>query len=367
MKIVVTGTRGFPNIQGGIETHCEGLYPRIAAIKGMEVTVTRRRRYLAATSESSWQGVRFKDISVPAINGVESAIHTFLSVFYAWSIKADVLHIHGVGPAIAVPLAKILGLKVVVTHQGPDYERAKWGPFAKFVIRTGERFAALYANDIIAVSSVIVQLLEKKYKRTKNVHLIYNGVNIPVPVTTTDYLDTLGIAPLKYILAVGRLVEEKNLDQLLDAFAASFAGLHLVIAGDSDIETAYSRRLKARAKTMNNVTLTGMIKGNKLAELYSHAALLVLPSSHEGLPLTLLEAMSYKRRVVVSDIPANLAVKLDADSYFKLNDPNDMKNKIQARLEKGPAEQTYDLSAYNWDAIAEKTARIYTDLFTRSK
>jgi glycosyltransferase involved in cell wall biosynthesis len=367
MKIVVTGTRGFPNIQGGIETHCEELYPRIAAFDGMEVIVTRRRRYLTATSDSSWRGVRFKDMGVPAINGVESAIHTLLSVFYARYVGADVLHIHGIGPAIVVPLARILGLKVVVTHQGPDYERAKWGPFAKFVIRTGERFAALYANEIIAVSSVIVQLLEKKDKRTKNVHLIYNGVNIPVPVASTDYLDRLGVAPLKYVLAVGRFVEEKNLDKLLDVFATSFAGFHLVIAGDSDIETSYSRKLKARAKTMANVTLTGMIKGNKLAELYSHAALLVLPSSHEGLPLTLLEAMSYKRRIVVSDIPANLAVKLDAGSYFKLNDLNDMKEKIQARLDTGPVEQTYDLSPYNWDTIAEKTARIYTDLLSRGK
>lgn len=360
MRIIVSGTRGFPNIQGGIETYCEELYPRIAR-KGLDVTVVRRSAYVIDKSSLSCKGVSFKDINVPKIDGVESAVHTLLSVFYAKRQKADVLHIHAIGPAIVLPIAKMLGLKVVVTHQGPDYDRKKWGWFARFVIRTGELFAARYADDVIAVSPVIVDILKNKYGRTHRVHLIYNGVNLPCPVTTTDYLKQLGLLPQRYVLAVGRFVEEKNFDHLIDAFRKVVApgdGYRLVIAGDSDIETSYSRELKAKAKAQG-VVLTGMIKGRKLAEIYSHAAVFVLPSSHEGLPITLLEAMSYGRKVVVSDIPANLAVGLDDTSYFHLDDWDGLAERITAQLNKENPSQTYDLSMYDWDAIAEEIILIY--------
>ncbi|MDR1258864.1 MAG: glycosyltransferase family 4 protein [Tannerellaceae bacterium] len=362
MKIVVTGTRGFPDIQGGIETHCEELYPRVALYEGMDVTVVRRSRYVTDRSSLSYRKVKFKDINAPKIVGVESAIHSLLSVFYARRVKADVLHIHGVGPSIVIPVARLMGLKVVVTHHGPDYERKKWGAFARIIIKAGECFAAHFADEIIAISPIIVHILKSRYNRTSHVHLIHNGVNLPGLVTYTDYLESLNLAPLQYVLAVGRFVKEKNFDRLIDVFAASGSALRLVIAGDSDIETAYSRELKAKAKA-KNVVLTGMVKGRKLAELYSHAALFVLPSSHEGLPITLLEAMSYKRKALVSDIPANLAMKLEADSYFRLNDWNDFRDKMLLQLKKKNPEQSYDLSPYNWDTIASETIRVY-DLIT---
>ncbi|MDR1913076.1 MAG: glycosyltransferase [Clostridiales bacterium] len=360
MKIVVCGTRGFPNIQGGIETHCEELYPRIAAA-GEDVTVVRRRGYVTDKSSLTYKGVKFKDIHVPKINGVESAIHTLLSVFYAKKAHAEVLHIHGVGPSIVVPIAKLLGLKVVVTHHGPDYERKKWGPFARFVLRTGEFLAARMADEIIAISPVICGILKNRYKRTKHVRLIYNGVNLPVQAATAaTYPESLGLERGKYVLAVGRFVKEKNFDRLIDAFLSSeeAASMRLAIAGDSDIETSYSRDLKAKAKA-KGVVLTGMIKGRDLAELYANAALFVLPSSHEGLPITLLEAMSYKRKVLVSNIPANLAVGLEADSYFKSDDWEELSRKMSAQLKKENREQTYDLSVYDWSRISTDTLEVY--------
>jgi radical SAM protein with 4Fe4S-binding SPASM domain len=363
MKITVCGTRGFPHVQGGIETHCEELYPRIA-LHGQDVTVVRRSGYVN-DGLSSYKRVKLKDIHVPGISGVESALHTLISVFYARIVKTDILHIHGIGPAIAVPLAKLMGLKVAVTHHGPDYEREKWGRFARFVLRAGEYFAARWADEIIVISSNIAGILEKKYGRTQHVRLIYNGVNLPGPESFagTGYLEQLGLTPGKYVLAVGRFVKEKNFGNLIDAFGqlSNAEGYRLVIAGDSDIETAYSRSLKAKAGE-NGVILTGMIKGKELGELYAHAALFVLPSSHEGLPITLLEAMSYRRKVVVSHIPANRAVGLGADSYFRLNDPHDLTEKIAAQLKKEHTEQTYDLSRYNWDTIASDTVRVYEHL-----
>jgi radical SAM protein with 4Fe4S-binding SPASM domain len=363
MKITVCGTRGFPGIQGGIETHCEELYPRLAASGKLDITVCRRTGYVSDPSVTTYGRIRFKDIRVPKISGVESALHSLICVFYARLNGSDILHIHGIGPAIVVPLAKLLGLHVVVTHHGPDYVREKWGSFAKLVLRMGEYLAARLADEIIVISSHIANILESKYHRTQHVRLIYNGVNLPatdMPADDCPYLDTLGLAPGQYVLAVGRFVPEKNFGCLIDAYLQlkEASSCRLVIAGDSDIETAYSRSLKVKART-HDVVLTGMIKGKELAELYAHAALFVLPSSHEGLPITLLEAMSYRRRVVVSNIPANLAVNLPVDSYFQWDNPSDLTEKLSAQLKKKNAYQSYDLSLYDWEVIASDTARVY--------
>lgn len=361
-RIVVTGLRGFPNIQGGVETHCEELCPRLARL-GCDITVVRRKGFVQEDPvRTAYEGVKFKDLRSPKITGLEAALHTLSSVWYAKKSKADIVHIHAIGPAITVPFAKLLGLKVVVTHHGPDYDREKWGFFARAIIKMGEYFTAKMADQIIAISTVITGILEKKYKRVKNVNLIYNGVTTYPPSSSTDYLDKLELQPGKYILAVGRFVEEKRFDKLIEAYIkANRMDYKLVLAGDSDYETSYSYYLKHFAME-NQVILTGIVKGDKLNQLYHNAALFVLPSSHEGLPITLLEAMSAHRKVLASDIPANLAVGLPADSYFKLNDQSDFIQRIKERLDDPQQTVTYDLSPYNWDHIAEEVLEVYHKL-----
>lgn len=359
MKIVVVGLRGFPNIQGGIETHCEELYPRIAQL-GHEIIVVRRKNFVKENLPyQQYKGVTFKDISSPSISGFEAAIHTALGILYAKKIHADIIHVHAIGPSIMIPLAKLFGIKIVMTHHGPDYNRERWGLFAKIILKTGEYFAARQADDIIAISTVITDILEKKYKRTKNVHLIYNGVTIHPRTDSTSYISSLNLQSGKYILAVGRFVQEKRFDKLIDAYLAlNNTKYKLVIAGDADNETDYSKTLKEYA-IKNNIILTGMIKGSKLQELYSNARLFVLPSSHEGLPITLLEAMSYNIDVLISNIPSNIAVNLPANKYFSIYDPEDLKEKINNILSAPQTETHYNLEEYNWDYIAKQTFSIY--------
>jgi len=367
MKIFVTGLRGFPNIQGGVETHCEELFPRLAAL-GCNITVLRRKPYVKENPPlSSYKGVKFKDLSCPSNKRTEALVHTFKSVWYAWRHNADIVHIHAIGPSVAVSLARLLKIKTVVTHHGPDYNRKKWGWFARLMIRLGERFAAMWADKIIVISTVIGDYMKQKYGRN-DTRLIFNGVNIPNKENSTDYIRSLGLESGKYVLSVGRFVEEKNFDMLIKAFASleGINGIKLVLAGDADHPSVYSEALKNMA-VENNVVLTGMIKGQPLRELYSHAALFVLPSSHEGLPLTLLEAMSYDNDLLISDIPANNAIDLPADCYFHLsNDATDtatlagaLKNKLL-----NPVPHEYDLSAYNWDNIAAQTVAIYQELLS---
>ena len=222
---------------------------------------------------------------------------------------------------------------------------------------------------MIVISTVIQDILEKKYGRT-NVHLIYNGVTRPPRITSTDQIRAWGLTPKRYILAVGRFVEEKNFDKLVKAFSQASlpTDFRLVIAGDADHESPYSKSLKAQA-AKHGVVLTGMIKGQPLQELYAHAGLFILPSSHEGLPITLLEAMSHQIPVLVSDIPANRAVGLPADCYFHYDEAGCVAALTQALGEKvnhGVA-HTYDLTRYDWDHIAQQTYAVYLQTVQRKK
>lgn len=382
MKIVVAGTRGIPGIQGGVETHCEELYPRIASL-GHTVTVIRRSCYLtdvqkqpeqADTSGKKWQmykGVRLLDVFAPRRKSIEAIVHTFLAVLAARRLRPDVLHIHAIGPSLMVPLARLLGMKVVTTNHGPDYDRGKWGRLAKKVLRTGEKWGAKRSNRVIVISKVISDILASNYGRT-DTHLIYNGVPEARKSANTDYLDSLGLQQGGFVLALGRFVPEKNFHLLVKAWEQSglaAKGYKLVIAGDADHEDEFSRTLK-RDAAQAGVVLTGFIKGERLCQLLTHARLFVLPSSHEGLPISLLEAMSYSLDVLVSDIPANKIAQLSADDFFHLDMSEGSEQGNIDRLSAGLVRKmsagnicrTYDLSPYNWDHIAQQTLQVYASL-----
>ena len=361
MKIFVTGTRGIPDIPGGVEKHCQELYPRIVA-NGHEVVVATRRPYVKNPQEF-WRGVNLKHIFAPHQKSLEAIVHTFFAVLYARFSGSDILHIHAVGPGLMVPFARLLGLKVVWTNHGPDYDRGKWGRLAKLMLRFGEWCGGKFANERIVISSIIADIVQKRSGRLSA--LIYNGVTAPDKSLNTGYLKTLELEPGKYLLAVARFVREKGLHDLLEAFKEYKGAYKLVIAGDADHETQYSRNLKELARRDGRVVLTGYITGEKLNQVFTHAGLFVLPSYHEGLPIALLEAMSYDLPVLVSDIPANKEVELSEERFFRCGDQSDLMRRIDVLLERGLTDQ--ELSGYrrqlqekyNWDTIAEETVAVY--------
>lgn len=358
MKVVVIGTRGIPNIMGGVETHCEELYPRLVDM-GCDVTVVRRKCYITPDIElSEYKGVKLHDIYTPRRKSFEAITHTFLALLYAKRAKADIVHIHAIGPALLVPFARLLGLKVIMTHHGPDYDRQKWGRLAKFILRTGEAWGVRYANQVIVISKVIADICSNKHNR-HDTHLIYNGVNKPDIATTTQYITSLGLQPRKYILATGRFVKEKGFDKLIDAYTRlNNKEYKLVIAGDADHPDEYSNSLKQKAHE-NDVVLTGFIRGEKLNEILSHAALYVLPSSHEGLPIALLEALSYNLDVTVSDIPANKLSCLAESDFHRTGDIDSLAHTLKEKLAQRQTPRQYDLSPYNWDNIARQIKALY--------
>lgn len=360
MKVFVLGTRGIPDIMGGVETHCQALYPRLVEL-GYDVTVIRRTPYINADNKKKlYKGVQLVDLFAPKTKSLEAMVHSVLGVLYARFKSPDVLHIHAIGPSLVTPLARLLGLKVVVTHHGPDYNRQKWGKAAKTLLKLGERWGVQFANQLIVISNEIKQLLAKLYGRT-DVVLIHNGVVMPNKSTETSYITTLGLEPQKYLIGVGRFVEEKGFHDLCKAWeAAKLINYQLVLAGDADHETAYSKQLKQHCKELG-IVLTGFIKGEELNQLYSHAKLFVMPSYHEGLPIALLEAMSYNLDVLVSNIPANLEVQLDNDDYFNIGDIEDL-SKALILKSKSNSKRNFEeqiLKKYNWDTIAEQTLQVY--------
>lgn len=366
LRVMMLGLRGFPDVQGGIEKHAENLCPLLVSL-GCEVEVIVRSPYQPVEAGAVWNGVKFRRIWAPHSKGLETFVHTFLGVLYAACRRPDILHIQAIGPALMTPLASLLGLRVVVTHHGPDYDRQKWGLVARLVLQLGERFGMRFSDRRIVISNVIRQLVHEKHGT--HCALIPNGVVLPEMPGTTAALDELGVEPGRYVLMVGRLVQEKRQLDLIAAFAkAAVPGWKLVLVGSSDHPDAYTMQVQDAAEQTPGVVMAGFRKGRELQEFYAHAGLFVLPSSHEGLPIALLEALSYGLPVAVSDIPANLEVGLTAECYFPVGDVDALAGRIvrQSRQAVDAVERTAlreDVGRkYDWRRIAEQTLDVYRSM-----
>lgn len=362
IKIAVLGTRGFPNVQGGVEIHCENLYPRLTE-KGCEVIIFTRKPYVDLTLYN-YKGVKLIPLSCPKNKFLETFFHTLYGIFSAKKISPNILHIHAIGPSLFVPLARLFGLKVVMTNHGPDYERKKWGRLAKIVLRLGENLGSRWANKIICISETIAENVRRRYKQEAAV--IPNGVIIPKILQSDDTLKKYSLEKGKYILSVGRFVPEKGFHDLIDAFnELRLNGWKLVIVGRTDHEDRYSRNLKKKAGKNTNIILTGFLIGKALQELYSHSGLFVLPSYYEGLPIVLLEAMSYGLPCIASDIPANRNVEISEDRFFKAGDIGSLISKIREFIDKPLSDEerrrqlTLIAERHNWDKIADATLKVY--------
>jgi len=361
MKIIVIGTRGIPDYLGGVETHCQELYPRLAKL-GCDVTVVRRSAYKNAEDHAQeYRGVKLVDVFSPRKKSLEAIIHTAFALIYARTKSPDLVHIHAVGPSLLTPFARLLGLKVVSTNHGPDYDRQKWGMLAKQMLRMGESLGAMFSNRVIAISPVIQEILQKKYNRDSE--LVFNGITHKKPVEDSSYLASLGIKRNSYVVAVGRFVEEKGFHDLIRAFSRlQQGGIKLVLVGDSDHEDDYSRALKKSAEEAG-VVLTGFISGDRLVEVFCNARLFVMPSYHEGLPIALLEAMSFSLPVLVSDIPANKAVCLPVADYFPVGDVDSLENALSTKLvQRDEPDYSVYMDRYDWDLVAEQTYEVYREV-----
>jgi glycosyltransferase involved in cell wall biosynthesis len=362
---MVLGLRGIIDVQGGIETHARRLYPLLARI-GCDVEIVQRSPYYPpARRRREWRRLRLTHIWSPRTRIAETAVHTLLGVLYAAVKRPDVLHLHAVGPALLAPLARLFGLRVVVTHHGADYEREKWGPLAKAVLRVGERLGVGFANRPIVVSPVLKDAVEARYG--VGATQIQNGAPLATPRRTRHTLRRFDLRPGRYVLCVARLDRGKRQHDLIAAFkAARPPGWMLAIVGEIDEADRYHQELLAQAAGDAAIVFTGYQSGPPLHELYSHAGLFVLPSAGEGHPIALLEAAVYEVPILASAIPANLALPLPRDRYFPVGDTQALTDKLRVMTQRTGAARAERRSvhaavraSYSWREAAEATRSVY--------
>lgn len=351
MKIAVVGTRGFPNVQGGVETHCMELYPRLAALS-YDITVMCRKPYTGKDAPDTYKNVTLKHLPSPTGKRTEAIVHTLRGIIKARRSGADAVHIHACGPALLTPLVKLLGMKAIVTLHGEDYRRAKWGPIARLMLKAGQWCAARFSDRLIVLTPADKERISAAHP-SANITVIPNGIPTFTSTNTTRE---------KIVLAVGRLTPEKGFHNLIEAWGRWHPeDYRLIIAGAADHPDDYSESLKALAQK-NGIEMSGRLTHEQLADLYSRSALFIMPSLLEGMPIALLEAMAAGMDVAVSDIPSCRLPQLSPGDFFAPGSSEAIIHTLRRKLFLPPASRTYDLSDYDWDKIAASTAKIYSTL-----
>ena len=367
LKVAVLGLRGIPDVQGGIEKHCEELYPRLIKYN-FDITLFARKGYVN-NNNYEYKGVKVIPLWAPRRKNIETICHTALGILWLSRYRKDFdfLHIHAIGPSLFAKVARKLGFCLVITNHGPEYKRKKWGWMAKSILKIGERLGARHAHKIIAVSKNIKKNLFEQYNLVAE--YIPNGVNIKKSERSVSNLSKFNLKPKRYFLAVGRIVPEKGFHDLLKAFKRLDTDWKLVIVGSADHKDRYSDKLIRESSKINGAVMTGFQKGEALNELYSNAGLFILPSYHEGLPIVALEAMSYNLAMLTSNLPANAEVALPEEMFPVGN--VEILSKMMNKHIKNPSSLTSPqiltkkmerlTKEFNWDIIAKQTAKLYRE------
>lgn len=354
--------------EGGIEIVVKELCTRMAK-NGYTVTCYNRSGHHVSGAEydkkTEYEGINQKCVPTIEKKGLAAVSSSFFAALYSAFGKYNVVHIHAEGPAFFSWLPKLLGKRVIVTVHGLDWQREKWkSGFGSKFIKQGEKNAVKYADEIIVLSKGVHDYFRNQYGR--ETRFIPNGVNRPEIRKAELITDKFGLTKDSYILFLGRLVPEKGIRYLIEAFKNVKTEKKLVIAGGSSDTDSFMKELKELAKDDKRIIFTGFVQGQMLEELYSNAYIYTLPSDLEGMPLSLLEAMSYGNCCLVSDIQECTEVVEDKALIFKKSNVQDLQNKLQEACDR--AEKVMELKQqaadyickkYNWDDVVEETLKLY--------
>ncbi len=369
MKIAMIGQKGIPAQSGGVEQHVDVL-SRLLCERGHEVIVYCRRSY--CEEEVSDQRPEFttqnpRRIFRPSIatKHLDAITHTMSSTFDVLFRDVDVVHYHAIGPAALAPIARLRGRPTVVTCHGLDWQRAKWGPVAKRCLRLGEWLAAKCASRLVVVSEPLRQYFLTEHDTQST--FIPNGV-VPIEWRAPRRIKQWNLQPGKYLLAASRLVPEKGLHYLIEAYEKLETDMTLVIAGGGGLDQEYERSLRSSAGP--RVVFTGNADRELMSELYSNALVFLLPSELEGMSIALLEAMSCGLPVVVSDIPENVCVVGNDGFTFRSRDAGHLRAVLAAVLEHAEVLPEYGqrcrvrAERYRWPQIAADLEAVYDAVLT---
>ena len=369
MKIAMIGHKRIPSREGGVEIVVEELSTRLVK-KGYRVDVYNRRgknvQDKNANKENKklkkYKGVRI--ITIPTINikGMDALLYSVLATIRALFGHYDVIHYHAEGSCAMLWLPHLFGIHTVATIHGLDWQRSKWGGIASKYIKFGEKIASKYADEIIVLSKGVEKYFKETYNR--NTNFIPNGVNKPTFRKAEIIKEKYGLDKGNYILFLARIVPEKGLHYLIKAYNNVKTSKKLVIAGGASHTNDYLKKIKNMVKDNPNIVMTGFVQGSELEELYSNCYLYCLPSDIEGMPLSLLEAMSYGCKCLVSDIDENKNVIQNFGWSFKKGCVEDLRVKLEQCLQKENKQENINIQKiffdkYNWDEVTNKIIKIY--------
>lgn len=369
LRIAMLGHKRIPSREGGVEIVVGELATRMASM-GHEVTCYNRKGHHVSGADfdgnavSSYDGVRLKNVFTIQKKGLAAMTSSFFASIRTAFSRYDVVHFHAEGPCAMIWLPKLFRKRCIATVHGLDHQRAKWGGFASKYIRFGEKCAVRFADEIIVLSENV----QKYFKDTYNRETVFipNGVSRPEILESREITDRFGIERGGYILFLGRLVPEKGLKYLVEAFKNTKTDKKLVIAGGASDSGGFDTELKALAADDDRIIFTGFVQGRTLQELYSNAYIYVLPSDLEGMPLSLLEAMSYGNCCLVSSIPECAEVVEDHGVIFEKGNVEDLNAKLQTLCDSPETVDSYKQKAsdyicnkYNWDDVTAETLKLY--------
>ncbi len=370
MRIAMIGQKRIPSREGGVEIVVEELSTRMVK-KGHEVTCYNRGgKHVANKNEKienkkEYKGVKLKKVFTIDKKGLAALTSSFFATIKVMFSKYDVVHYHALGPCAMIPLIKIFTKKkVIATVHGLDFKRAKWGGFAIKYLKFGEKMMVKYADEIIVLSENVKRYYKDTYNR--KVNFIPNGVNKPNILKPNIITRKYKLKKDDYILYLGRLVPEKGIHYLIDAYSKANINKKLVIAGGGSDTDIYVNEIKEQAKDNPNIIFTGFVQGKLLDELYSNAYIYILPSEIEGMPISLLEAMSYGNCCLTSDISECKEVIEDKGFTFKKSNIEDLTKILKKLCDNSKTVKKYKdesqqfiLNKYNWDTVVLKTLELY--------
>lgn len=370
LNIAMLGHKRIPSREGGVEIAVEELSTRMAK-QGHNVTCFNRSGHHVSgkefdqKSQSEYKGVKLKSVFTLNKKGLAAMTSSVFAALRAALGKYDVVHFHAEGPCAMLWLPKLFGKRCIATIHGIDWQREKWkNGFGSKYIKFGEKMAVKYADEIIVLSKGVQDYFHKTYGR--RTMFIPNGVNKPEIYDPKQIKEKYGLEMDGYILYLGRLVPEKGEHYLVEAFKNVRTNKKLVIAGGVSDTDEYMKKLKKLASEDERIIFTGFVEGRILEELYSNAYAYCLPSDIEGMPLSLLEAMSYGCCCIVSDIAECTEVVEDKAVVFKKSDVKDLRNKMQQLCDKPEMVCGYKNTAadfilrkYNWDKVVGDTLKLY--------
>lgn len=370
LKIAMIGHKRIPSREGGVEIVVDELSTRLVKLGCRVDAYNRYGKHTAGKKFDQrrgryYNGIRLITIPTPKSSSLNAIVYSFFSAVRALFGRYDVIHFHAEGPCIMLLIPKLFGIRIVATIHGLDWQRSKWGNFASRMLKLGEKIAARYADEVIVLSRNMQEYFYENYGR--QTHYIPNGITRPQIRKAELIRERYGLKKDGYILFLARIVPEKGLHYLIEAFYRLKTDKKLVIAGGSSHSHAYMEQIREMAAKDERILMTDFVHGQCLEELYSNAYLFVLPSDVEGMALTLLEAMSFGDCCLVSDIKENTEVVEEHAVTFRKGDVEDLKQKLSGLLD-APEQveairresQDFICSKYNWDDVVAETLKLYT-------